>query len=135
MANQRPVYDIYDEEFANNLQIAKNLVSKLSSRTDKQICKKWIGKLCRLKSDDPVVKKNRNAFFKYLLEILSKAILDAATDMGIGAEHQEKVDDDHFMCKWSEDKRTYIAAKPLPGQGALIYMAVTRYPNLGWDRF
>lgn len=37
------------------------------------------------------------------------------------------------MSKWSGDNRTYIAAKPLPGQGALIYMAVSSDPSLGWD--
>lgn len=37
------------------------------------------------------------------------------------------------MCKWSNDKKTYIAAKPLPGLGTLVYMAVSKDPSLGWD--
>lgn len=39
-----------------------------------------------------------------------------------------------FMCRWSADKKTYVAAKPLLGRGALIYMAVSKDPSLGWDR-
>lgn len=38
-----------------------------------------------------------------------------------------------FMSRWSKDKRTYIAAKPIPGKGALVYMAVSKDPSLGWD--
>lgn len=99
---------------------------------------------------DPVVKKNRNAFFKYLLQILRKAVKDSAYKMGLEnvvefsvknkftkckhtLQANQQVTDDHYMCKWSKDKRTYIATKPLPGQGALVYMAVARDPSLGWD--
>lgn len=45
---------------------------------DKEICKKWIGKLVKMKSDDPVVKKNRNSFFRYMLSVMEKAIKDSA---------------------------------------------------------
>ncbi|KAJ8968024.1 hypothetical protein NQ314_002515, partial [Rhamnusium bicolor] len=106
------------------------------SLSDKDICKKWIGKLLTLKSDDPVVKKNRNSFFKYMLQILLKGVQQ---DSGVqfdsgGAQKKRKTDDDlEFMSKWSGDNRTYIAAKPLPGQGTLIYMAVSSDPSLGWD--
>lgn len=126
--------DIYDEEFYNNLQIARTLVNQIRSRRDKDICGKWISKLCSLKSDDVVVKKNRNAFFKYMLFILHKA---AQKDLETPQydDKQKKPDDDdiNFMSKWSGDHRTYIAAKPIPGQGALIYMAVSSDPKLGWD--
>ncbi|KAJ8946853.1 hypothetical protein NQ318_006763 [Aromia moschata] len=104
---------------------------------DREICKKWIGKLLNLKSDDPVVKKNRNSFFKYMLQILLKgAQHDSQTPQyDSGDQKKKKVDDEEvtFMSKWSVDNRTYIAAKPLPGQGALIYMAVSSDPSLGWD--
>ncbi|CAG9773845.1 unnamed protein product [Ceutorhynchus assimilis] len=124
--------DIYDEEFHNNLKIAKGFISELGSRGDKQICRKWIQKLVNLKSDNPVVKKNRNSFFKYLLWVMEQAIKDSAFKIE-GDGKQGATDDDSFMCKWSSDKRTYMAAKPLPGLGTLVYMAVSKDPTLGWD--
>lgn len=48
-----------------------------------------------------------------------------------------KIDDGSgrdFMCRWSNDKRTYIAAKPLPGAGTLVYLAVSKDPALGWEK-
>lgn len=39
-----------------------------------------------------------------------------------------------FMSRWSKDKKTYVAAKPLPGRGALIYMAVAKDVSLGWEQ-
>lgn len=39
-----------------------------------------------------------------------------------------------FMSRWSHDRRTYVAAKPLPGKGALIYMAVAKDLTLGWEQ-
>lgn len=38
-----------------------------------------------------------------------------------------------YMSRWSPDKRTYVAAKPLPGRGALVYMAVAKDLSLGWE--
>lgn len=128
--------DIYDEEFYNNLQLARTLVAKISNRKDKEIVKKWINKLCNLKSDDAVVKRNRNSFFKYMLLILHKAALrDSVTPQYDSKDKKTKSTDDpdQFMSKWSVDKRTYIAAKPLPGKGTLIYMAVSSDPSLGWE--
>ncbi|KAG5894124.1 hypothetical protein JTB14_004062 [Gonioctena quinquepunctata] len=124
--------DIYDEEFFNNLQLAKTLISQIRSKRDRDICKKWIQKLCDLRSDDAVVKKNRNSFFKYMLQILHKGAKKDAQDPQYDSAGVRK-DHTQFMSKWSADNRTYIAAKPLPGQGALIYMAVSSDPSLGWD--
>lgn len=39
----------------------------------------------------------------------------------------------HFLCRWSGDRKTYVATKPIPGKGALVYMAVSKEPKLGWD--
>ncbi|XP_023015634.1 uncharacterized protein [Leptinotarsa decemlineata] len=125
--------DIYDEEFFNNLQIAKTLISQIRRRKDKEICKKWIQKLCNLRSEDAVVKKNRNSFFKYMLLILHKGAKQEEKTPQFDNIKEQKEDHLHFMSKWSGDNRTYIAAKPLPGQGALIYMAVSSDPSLGWD--
>lgn len=125
--------DVYDEEFFNNLQLARTLIVKIHSRKDRDICKKWIGKLCSLKSDDVVVKKNRNGFFKYMLQMLHKAAQKEESSPHYDSEDKKQDDDLHFMSKWSADNRTYIAVKPLPGRGALIYMAVSSDPSLGWD--
>ncbi|XP_026286927.1 uncharacterized protein LOC113212446 [Frankliniella occidentalis] len=38
-----------------------------------------------------------------------------------------------YFAHWSHDQKTYIAAKALPGKGALIYMAVSKDPSLGWS--
>lgn len=38
-----------------------------------------------------------------------------------------------YMSKWSADRRTYVAVKPIPGRGALVYMAVAKDPSLGWE--
>lgn len=35
-----------------------------------------------MKSDNPVVKKNRNSFFKYMLSVMEKAIKDSAFKIG-----------------------------------------------------
>jgi hypothetical protein len=42
--------------------------------SDKEICKKWILKLRQLKATDVTVKKNRNSFFKYFLQVLHRAV-------------------------------------------------------------
>lgn len=38
------------------------------------------------------------------------------------------------MSRWSADGRTYVAAKPLPGRGTLVYLAVSSDPSLGWEK-
>ena len=37
------------------------------------------------------------------------------------------------MKQWSNDGRTYVAAKIIPGYATLIYMAVTKLPEDGWE--
>lgn len=39
-----------------------------------------------------------------------------------------------YYSKWSKNHRTYVAVRPLPKRGALIYMAVSVKPGLkNWD--
>lgn len=38
-----------------------------------------------------------------------------------------------YFAHWATDQKTYIAAKALPGKGALVYMAVSTDPSLGWS--
>lgn len=43
---------------------------------DREICKKWISRLCNLESFDPIVKKNRNFFFRYMLNVVRRGLDD-----------------------------------------------------------
>ncbi|KAJ3645676.1 hypothetical protein Zmor_023317 [Zophobas morio] len=135
LAAGRRVLDVYDEEFLTNLEIAKNLIAMVQSNKDKEICKKWVLKLRSLKATDVTIKKNRNSFFKYFLQVLHKAV--QGEDLLGVSPLDEKLEDASardFMCRWSDDKRTYVAAKPLPGAGTLVYMAVSKDPSLGWEK-
>lgn len=42
-------------------------------------------------------------------------------------------DEGQFNSRWSADKKTYVAAKPIPGKGYLVYLAVAQDASLGWD--
>jgi hypothetical protein len=42
-------------------------------------------------------------------------------------------DEKQEVTRYSDDNRTYIAAKIIPGYATLIYMAVTNTPDDGWD--
>ncbi|XP_045476079.1 uncharacterized protein LOC123681821 [Harmonia axyridis] len=133
--------DIYDEEFHNNLKLAKALMSKIPTEAEKNICRKWIMKLMQLKSKEPAVKRNRNHFFRYLLSVMNKGTWGLTHT----AEHhgfpqfdakfadQTETGANQFLCRWSGDRKTYVATKPIPGKGALVYMAVAKEPKLGWD--
>ncbi|KAB0793615.1 hypothetical protein PPYR_13235 [Photinus pyralis] len=134
--------DIYDEEFTRLTMLAKQMISKIERKKDREILSKWIRKLIGLKSYDPVVKKNRNHFFKYMLTVLHKGLkVDPVAHYGYPQydERYQQVDGQNwsqeqgFMKRWSNDKKTYVAAKPLPGKGALVYMAVAKDPTLGWE--
>ncbi|XP_067005424.1 uncharacterized protein [Anabrus simplex] len=151
--------DSYDEDFQHYLILARSLIKQLHDKEDRKICAKWISKLCSLRSDDINVKKNRNAFFKYFLHIIRDGVLEnpfleeppegslpncsricseaGLTQRGAMQWLQQEVlkqnSMPHYMSHWSPDRRTYVAAKPIPGRGALVYMAVTRDPDQGWD--
>ncbi|XP_022916246.1 uncharacterized protein [Onthophagus taurus] len=134
-----PNIDVYDEEFNNYLNIAKGLIRKIKRGGDRRICTKWITKLCKLESDDPQVKKNRNEFFKYMLVILHRSLDEKPKFHEMpqyNAKHEklnESLGGKTFMSRWSQDKRTYVAVKPIPQGGALVYMAVAKEPNMGWE--
>ncbi|KAF5282504.1 hypothetical protein FQR65_LT14274 [Abscondita terminalis] len=132
--------DFYDEEFRRHLQLAKGLIAKIRRKSDRDICTKWIQKLLKLKSYDPVVKKNRNHFFKYMLTVLHKGAKEGPGPHLGFPQYDSKMHGEAwsqqsqgYMSRWSGDKKTYVAAKPLPGKGALVYMAVAKDPSLGWE--
>lgn len=60
---------------------------------DRQICKKWISRLCNLESFDPVVKKNRNFFFRYMLNVLRRDLEEKPKKDFLQAEDQVS-----FLC-------------------------------------
>ncbi|GJQ73312.1 hypothetical protein Trydic_g13683 [Trypoxylus dichotomus] len=138
MACNQANLDIYDEEFNRYLKLSKTLISQLKRQSDRRICTKWITKLCQLESNDPVVKKNRNDFFKYMLVILHRSLDERPRDYGFPQydtrnKLNESMGGKSFMSRWSPDKRTYVAVKPIPQGGALVYMAVAKDPSLGWE--
>lgn len=53
---------------------------------------------------------------------------------GFQAGEKPKLGEKGFMSRWSSDRRTYVAAKPIPGRGALVYMAVAKDLSLGWEQ-
>ena len=61
-----------DNEFNNYLKIAKGLMGNLKDPEEKRICGKWILKLVNIKSDDIIVKKNRNAFFPFQIHTIEQ---------------------------------------------------------------
>ncbi|XP_063226325.1 uncharacterized protein LOC134533059 [Bacillus rossius redtenbacheri] len=125
---------MYDEEFQQNLKLAKNLLDKIKSYEDKVISARWISKLCNLKSNDILVKKYRNAFFRYMLRVIQEEArhVDECAEESTDSESQEDL---HYKatCHWSPDKRSYTAMKPLGHHGALIYIATAKDLALGWD--
>lgn len=135
---------------------------KLSSKKmipDREICTKWISRLCALETPNPTVKRNRNSFFKYLLTIINQGIEQQPEPHKGYPQYDDKVKNlekttylkknlkilfkfrpgdptyggKGYMSKWSNDRRTYVAAKPLPGRGALVYMAVAKDLSYGWE--
>ncbi|KAK9888193.1 hypothetical protein WA026_000462 [Henosepilachna vigintioctopunctata] len=139
--NQTKQTDVYDEEFYNNLKLAKVLLNKIPLEKEKNICKKWITRLMSLKSNEPAVKRNRNHFFRYLLSVMNKGTWNISEtpehygfpqyDEKLSAENEATAQ--RFLCRWSGDRKTYVATKPIPGKGTLVYMAVAKEPKLGWD--
>uniref|UniRef100_A0A8D9EAG1 DUF4485 domain-containing protein n=1 Tax=Cacopsylla melanoneura TaxID=428564 RepID=A0A8D9EAG1_9HEMI len=117
--------ELYESEFKKDLEKALTLISEISDKTQQRSAIKWMNKILSLKSEDPQVKKNRNCFLKYYLNLLKNTV-DSIT-----VETKERSLD--VLTQWSPDKRTYVAIKPLPSEGALIYMAVADDPSQGWD--
>ncbi|GLV34779.1 hypothetical protein CBL_09260 [Carabus blaptoides fortunei] len=131
---------VYDEHFNQYLQLAKVFIKQLKSKEDREICIKWIKKLLSLKTQDASLKRNRNEYLKYMLTILQRGNLDLLDDYPKYDDmYQRQVFEKKggptgvYHYKWSADKKLYTAAKPVPGQGMLIYMAATNAPFLGWD--
>ncbi|XP_015595376.1 uncharacterized protein LOC107267790 [Cephus cinctus] len=151
---------MYDEQFNKKMKIAKFLLKNLADKKEMQLANKWLVRVSSIKSPVLEVKKNRNAFLSYVVKVLRDGVLrgclesepDAVCDpenslafldyvdefSGMSAEeilketvNQPKI---QFHSKWSDDHRTYVAVRPIPGRGALVYMAASKKPGLkNWD--
>ncbi|XP_011310286.1 uncharacterized protein [Fopius arisanus] len=151
---------IFDEEFNKKMRVANFLVKNLERRRDIDIAKNYLTRVGNIKSSNLEVKKNRNAFLSYLIRVLGDAVLpgcsDDRSDTVCDPDNSLKVLHDmdnlsetseetlyeeppvkkiiKFKSEWSKDHRTYVAVKPLPGRGALVFMAVSKRPGLdNWD--
>ena len=60
----------------SNLLSNQNKSISLWHISDVIICKRWIAKLTSLQSEDLMVKKNRNLFFKYMLHVMHDGKLE-----------------------------------------------------------
>ncbi|KAL2729008.1 hypothetical protein V1478_006640 [Vespula squamosa] len=125
-----------------------------------QLATKWLVRVNDIKSSSLEVKRDRNAFLCYLLKVLRETILkhrcecESCTNLNyentLGlchfsnqnsklsmkglSQNAPQTSNIPYHSKWSKNHRTYVAVKPLPGKGALIYMAVSKRPGLeNWD--
>ncbi|KAF7397646.1 hypothetical protein HZH68_008868 [Vespula germanica] len=151
---------MYDKQFNENMKIAKYFLKQLHDKQEVQLATKWLSRVNDIKSSSLEVKRDRNAFLCYLLKVLREAILkhrcehksstilnsentlnlcyianqDSKLSMKGLSTCAPQTSNIPYHSKWSKNHRTYVAVKPLPGRGALIYMAVSKRPGLeNWD--
>ena len=128
--------NVLDDEFKRYLNIAKGLMRQMSLAEDKRVCAKYIRECISMSTHNATIKSNRNMFFRYLLKAMNRAVEDEKMFVNINDVTLENRDQQ--TVQWSADLKTYVAAKVIPGFGALIYMASTEYPNGpegGWENF
>lgn len=131
-----------DHEFQRQLHMAKILMSTIRNVEDRAIVARYIKKSVALNENDMYVKKNRNEFFRFFLQMLHTA---SQTQPKVIPQPEKSPDESSInqndqrkeknVKMWSKDRRTYTAARVIPGFGVLIYMAVTSDPELGWTQF
>uniref|UniRef100_A0A0A9ZFI2 Cytochrome P450 71A18 n=1 Tax=Lygus hesperus TaxID=30085 RepID=A0A0A9ZFI2_LYGHE len=151
-----------DGEF-HYLSGVANRISQALNDHDQKLARKWINKISSYNSKNLEVARSRNELMRNLVGVLRSELLfrvlstkkvkakirgsdlkELRREIATFGEpgHTSRIlknvyEPDRaqtsFMSIWSPDKRTYLAAKPIGGEGALIYMAVTPHPELGWD--
>ncbi|KAK2574952.1 hypothetical protein KPH14_008715 [Odynerus spinipes] len=151
---------MYDEQFNENMKIAKHLLKHLHDKQEIKLATKWLVRVNDIKSPSLEVKRSRNAFLYYLLKVLKETVLKHRveyksstpynSDNTLGlcnssnaplkipakglSQSTAQGSNINYYSKWSKNHRTYVAVRPLPEQGALIYMAVSIRPGLeNWD--
>ena len=123
--------NILDDEFKRYLDVAKGLMRKMRLAEDKRVSAKYIRECMKMTTHNATIKANRNKFFQYLLKAMNRAVEDEK--IFINFNDQLLDNSNQEMKQWSADRKSYVAAKVIPGFGALIYMASTDQPDLGWD--
>ncbi|XP_043283395.1 uncharacterized protein [Venturia canescens] len=154
---------LYDEQFNRKMKIAKFLVKHLEDKNEMNLAKKWLLRVSNIKSPVLQVKKNRNAFLSYMVKVLSDGVLTGCIDSephsvcdpdnalaflqnpdeisdilsrdeDLPKEMNKEAKPIKFHKRWSKDHKTYVAVKPIPGRGALVYLATSKVPGLeSWD--
>lgn len=123
--------NILDDEFKRYLDVAKGLMRKMRLAEDKRVSAKYIRECIKMTTHNATIKANRNKFFQYLLKAMNRAVEDEK--IFINFNDQVMDNSNQEMKQWSADRKSYVAAKVIPGFGALIYMASTDQPDLGWE--
>lgn len=137
--------DSLDHEFQRQLYIAKILMASIHKPEDRAIISQFIKRCVALNEENIYIKKNRNEFFRFLLQTLHTATQIQPKEVEkVVKEPVVKVIDplegkrkqkERLLKFWSTDRRSYTSAKVIPGYGVLIYMAVSSDPAAGWRRF
>ncbi|XP_037911668.1 uncharacterized protein LOC119651910 [Hermetia illucens] len=132
----RQYIEILDEEFSQYLEVAQSIAKTMKRPKDKKICIKYIRKCMELDAPNIEVKAHRNEFFRYFLRMLQSTAASQPPQYDAWFKPSAKPKESSRISSfWSHDKRTYIAAKQIPGCGTLIYLATSYDPRLGWQKF
>lgn len=130
LMNQLDELELLDEDFNRYLSLSKSFLENINSQYDRKIVVKYIRKCCSIKTRNIETKRQRNSFFKYFLKMLQTASSNQLPNYDDFHKPQLKqTKDTQHM---SQDNKTYIAARLIPGYGSFIYIAVSNKPELGW---
>ncbi|XP_062706715.1 uncharacterized protein LOC134287798 [Aedes albopictus] len=128
----RPI-DILDEQYAHYVQLARQMLPKIRSPTDRQICSKYLSRCCQLSNATHSAKSYRNQFFRYFLKVMDATILNQQHYVQMDDEPAPVSPETKEVYRWSNDRKSYVAAKIIPNYATLVYMAVCDDPQQGWD--
>ncbi|XP_055644115.1 uncharacterized protein LOC129780160 [Toxorhynchites rutilus septentrionalis] len=125
--------DILDEQFAHYLELARQLLPKIKTHADRQICSKYITRCCRMSNTTHTAKSYRNEFFRYFLKVVEATIANQLHYVEMDSELEPMKDEVKQIYRWSDDRKRYVAAKIIPNYATIVYMAVCDDPEQGWD--
>lgn len=132
-AEPRQDVALLDVEFFNYLQLAQELMKRMTLAEDRKVADKYVRNCIKMKDSDQLnVKLHRNRFFRYLLKTM-KRTAESQVAHFVNLPEGVQLDEDKSFTQWSADGKSYVSAKVIPGYGTLIYMACTDKPELGWD--
>jgi hypothetical protein len=126
-----------DQEFARYIQMAQDLMRKMRSAEDRRICARYVTDCSKLKSENLQIKNHRNRFFRYVLKVMKRTVDHQVEQndilLNIPDEMLNDLNQKNEVQQWSNDGRTYVASKIIPGYATLVYLAVTPEKEDGWD--